>query len=116
LFRLLCRYTNAMLFQTAQSAACNGLHTVKQRCCRWLLTTHDRVKNNEFPLTQEFFAQMLGVRRASVNDVARMLQRAGLIRYRRGLVTILNHEGLQKAACECYPAIKGAVEKVFVGD
>jgi CRP-like cAMP-binding protein len=111
--RLLNLYTNAFLIQEAQTVACNGLHTVKQRCGRWLLLTHDRVRANEFPLTQEFFAQMLGVRRASVAEVARMLQRTGLIRYRRGQVTVLNRDGLEKAACECYSVIKTAFGQVL---
>jgi CRP-like cAMP-binding protein len=112
LHRVLNLYTNAFLIQEAQTVACNGLHTVKQRCCRWLLLTHDRVRANEFPLTQEFFAQMLGVRRASVAEVARMLQRTGLIRYRRGQVTILDRDGLQKAACECYSVIKSSFQQI----
>jgi CRP-like cAMP-binding protein len=115
LHKLLSRYTAAALTQTAQAAACNGAHSVKQRCCRWLLTTHDRVQARDFPLTQEFFAEMLGVRRATVAEVARALQRAGLIRYRRGQIAILNREGLEKAACECYGVIKSAVESVFAG-
>lgn len=108
LYSLLARYTNAFLTMEAQGVACNGLHTVKQRCCRWLLMTHDRIRSDEFPLTQELFAQMLGVRRASVAEVARMLQRTGLIRYRRGLITILDRGGLEKAACECYGVINAA--------
>jgi CRP-like cAMP-binding protein len=111
--RLLQLYTHAFMTQEAQIVACNGLHAVKQRCCRWLLLTHDRVRSDEFPLTQEFFAQMLGVRRASVAEVARMLQRTGLIRYRRGQVTILDRDGLQKAACECYGVIKSAFGHVL---
>jgi CRP-like cAMP-binding protein len=113
LHRLLNLYTSAFLTQEAQIVACNGLHTVKQRCCRWLLVTHDRVRASEFPLTQEFFAQMLGVRRASVAEVARMLQRTGLIRYRRGQLTILDRDGLEKAACECYGVIKGAFSQIL---
>jgi CRP-like cAMP-binding protein len=110
---LLIRYTRFLLFQTAQSVACNGLHSVRHRCCRWLLMTHDRVKSNPFPITQEFMAEMLGVRRASVAEVARDLQKSGLIHYRRGKVTVSNRAGLEKASCECYAAIKAAYEKSF---
>ncbi len=106
LHQVLYRYANAFLMQLAQAAACNGLHTVKQRCCRWLLMTHDRVRADAFPLTQDFLARMLGVRRASVADVARMLQRDGLIQYHRGMLTILDRAGLEKAACECYQLIQ----------
>jgi len=109
---LLCRYTVAFVRHLAQSAACNAIHSIRQRCCRWLLTTHDRVRSDEFPLTQELFAQMLGVRRASVAEVARLLQRTGLIRYRRGLIAILDRSGLEKAACECYGIIKAAFGRV----
>jgi len=89
------------------------LHTVKQRCCRWLLLTHDRVRADVFPLTQEFLAQMLGVRRASVADVARMLQRDGLIQYRRGMLTILDRAALEKASCECYGLVQREFSRLF---
>lgn len=107
--QVLCRYANAFLIQLAQAATCNGLHTVRQRCCRWLLMTHDRAGRDSFPLTQEFLSQMLGVRRASVADVARMLQRDGLIQYHRGTIVILDRAGLEKASCECY----GLVQREF---
>ena len=113
LHQVLCRYANAYLIQLAQAAACNGLHTVKQRCCRWLLMTHDRVRADAFPLTQDFLAQMLGVRRASVADVARMLQRDGLIQYHRGTLTILDRAGLEKASCECYRCVRREFSRLF---
>jgi CRP-like cAMP-binding protein len=102
----LLRYTSALLFQFAQWVACNMLHTVEQRCCRWLIMVRDRTDSDQFPLTHEFLAQMLGVRRASVTEVARTLQKTGLIRYRRGEMTILNLKGLETAACPCYARVK----------
>lgn len=102
---LLQRYTQALFSQISQSSACNRLHTVEQRCARWLLQTHDRVTADEFPLTQEFLAQMIGVQRSSVNGVANTLQDQGVIRYSRGIVTIADRKGLEGVACECYRII-----------
>src|SRR5262249_14566651 len=85
---LLLRYLHARFIQLAQSVACNSMHSLQSRCCRWLLMTHERVGDDEFPLTQEFLAQMLGVRRASISSVARRLQKTGLIRYSRGKIAI----------------------------
>jgi CRP-like cAMP-binding protein len=104
---LLQRYTYAFFMQVAQGSACNRLHSVEQRCARWLLATHDRVGGrpggpDQFPLTQQFLAQMLGVRRATVTQAAGRLQQAGLIRYRRGIITVVDRQGLEAAACECY--------------
>ena len=104
LWRLLLRYAQVLLDQTAQSVACNRRHSMEERCARWLLTTHDRVGGRQFPLTQEFLAQMLGVRRASVTVAAGMLQKAGFIQYTRGRVTIVDRDGLERCACECYQA------------
>jgi DNA-binding transcriptional regulator YhcF (GntR family) len=92
--------------QVAQSAACNRLHSIDQRCARRLLMTQDRVGSEQFPLTQEFLAQMLGVRRASVSEVAGRLQREGLIQYSRGIITVTNRAGLEAVTCECYAIIK----------
>ncbi len=103
---LLLRYTHALMFQIAQSAVCNPLHSVEQRCCRWLLMIRDRVHSDQFPLTHEFLSQMLGVRRASVTVVAGMLQKAGLIRYSRGQMTILDCPGLEAVSCQCYRLVK----------
>lgn len=103
---LLLRYTQALMNQFSQSVACNRLHSVEERCCRWLLQTRDRVESNEFPMTQEFLSLMLGVRRASVSEVAAILQKAGLIRYHRGKMTIIDREGLEAGSCECYRVIK----------
>ena len=98
-------YAHTLLELTAQSIACNQGHELSERCARWLLMTHDRVGEAVFVLTQEFLATMLGVRRASVTVAAGMLQHAGLIRYSRGRVEVLDREGLERAACECYRII-----------
>jgi CRP-like cAMP-binding protein len=113
LMRRLQRYTQALFTQVSQSAACNTLHETAPRCCRWLLMTHDRVGGDEFLLTHEFLAAMLGVRRASVSAVAAALQRAGLVRYRRGQVTIVNRPGLEAAACECYRIIATEYDRLL---
>jgi len=112
---LMHRYVQAVLHQRAQLAACNHLHSVEERMCRWLLSAQDRVGSDEFPLTQEFLAAMLVVRRASVTVVAGLLQRAGLIRYSRGRITILDRRGLEAASCECYHVFKREQDRVFAG-
>jgi CRP-like cAMP-binding protein len=99
---VMLRYAHAFFNQVAQSAACAHLHKVDQRCCRWLLMTRDRMPSDDFLLTHEFLGMMLGVRRTTVTDVMGALQKAGLIRYRRGHVTILDRQALQQRACECY--------------
>jgi len=106
------RYTQAFVSQLMQQVACNGLHSIEERCARWMLLTHDRVGADEFPLTQEFLAQMLGVRRASVTFVAGSLQQAGFIRYRRGRVTVTNRAGLENTACECYSVLQEVFERL----
>jgi CRP-like cAMP-binding protein len=103
--RILLRYTQALLTQVGQSAACNRHHSIIGRCARWLLQTHDRVPGDEFPLTHEFMGLMLGVRRATVTLTAQALQHRGLIKYHRGVVQVFNRVGLEKAACECYELI-----------
>lgn len=115
LHALLQRYTQALFNLIAQSSACNRLHSIEERMCRWMLMTQDRVGTNEFPLTQEFIAQMLGVRRPSVSVVAAILQKAGLISYSRGKMTILEREGLEAASCECYGVVKGEFERLVGG-
>src|SRR5204863_5318248 len=110
---LVQHYTQAFFAQVSQQVACNGLHSVQERCARWLLLTHDRVGADEFPLTQEFLAQMLGVRRASVTVAAGALQRAGFIRFRRGRLTVLDREGLEGSSCECYRVIRGEFERLL---
>ena len=113
LVRRLQRYTQALFTQVSQSAACNTLHETTPRCCRWLLMTHDRVGSDEFLLTHEFLARMLGVRRASVSALAATLQQAGLIRYRWGQMTVVNRLGLEAAACECYRIIATEYDRLL---
>jgi CRP-like cAMP-binding protein len=107
------RYAQGFLNQSAQSSACNRLHEVEQRMCRWILMTHDRMGEDHLQLTQEFLAAMLGVRRATVNLVARILQRAGLIRYQRGQITVTDRVGLEAATCECYWVVRREYERLL---
>jgi CRP-like cAMP-binding protein len=113
LSRLLALYNTAFLAQVTQSVACNGLHAVHQRCCRWLLITLDRVASPVLPLTHEFLAIMLGVRRSSVSDVLNPLQEQGLIRYSRGKITVLDRHGLEAESCECYRRVHDEFERLF---
>jgi CRP-like cAMP-binding protein len=110
--RLVGRYTQALINQTSQSVMCGALHGLEERLSRWLLMTHDRLGGDELDLTQEFLAQMLGVRRPSVTVVAGTLQRAGLIRYNRGRVTVLDRKGLEDSACECYALVRTELERL----
>jgi len=110
---LAVRYNDLLIAQTQQSVACNALHTLEARLCRWLLQTHDCVNGDAIPLTQEFLGQMLGVRRTSVTLAARLLQSAGMIRYRRGHILVVDRAGLEEAACECYAAIQEHTDEVF---
>ena len=111
----LLRYTQAFLTQVAQTAACNGAHLVEQRCARWLLMTHDRVAGDQFPLTHEFLAFMLGVRRAGVTVAMRKLQDAGLVAYTRGQVEILDRAGIEDASCECYATVRTHFDRLIPG-
>ncbi|MCU0549378.1 MAG: Crp/Fnr family transcriptional regulator [Leptolyngbya sp. Prado105] len=113
LHELLLRYIQALISQLSQTVACNRLHSVEERCCRWLLTCHDRVPSDEFFLTQELLSQMLGVRRASVSVVAAILQKAGFITYSRGKIRILDRLGLESAACECYSVVKAEFDRLL---
>ena len=112
--QLMLRYVLAVITQISQNAACNQLHTIDMRCARWLLTTHDRVDGDSFGLTQEYLAMMLGVTRPSVSSVAGSLKAAGLIKYSRGIVTILDRDGLEAASCECYQIIEGELARLSV--
>ncbi|HET6486435.1 MAG TPA: Crp/Fnr family transcriptional regulator [Spirochaetia bacterium] len=103
---LLLRYTLALLAQMAQTAVCNRHHTVDQQLCRWLLLSLDRLPANELSMTQELIANMLGVRREGVTEAAGKLQSAGLIRYNRGRITVLNRPGLEQRVCECYEVVR----------
>ena len=109
---VLLRYTRFALAQAAQSAICNRLHSLEQRCARWLLATRDRVEADSFPVTHEFLAYMLGVRRAGVTVAAKALQQAGLIRYARNQVTILDPDGLAAAACECNRVLENQLARL----
>ena len=99
--------------QVMQTTVCNGLHSAEQRCCRWLLTTHDRIKRDEFSLTHETLAIMLGVRRPTITLIAASLQRAGFIHYHRGCIRILNRRGLELTSCECYQTIRERVRRIM---
>jgi len=106
LHHLALRYTQALITQMAQTAACNRHHTVDQQLCRWLLLSMDRLAGNELKMTQELIANMLGVRREGVTEAAGKLQAAGLIHYSRGHITILDRMGLERGACECYDVVR----------
>src|ERR1041384_4049444 len=110
LHRLLHRYSHSLLTQVSQSAACNRFHLVNARLARWLLMTNDRLGLEEFPLTQEFLSNMLGVRREGVSKAAGALQAASLIRYSRGMIAVLNRRGLEAKSCDCYAIIKGETD------
>jgi len=112
--RLLLRYTQAVLTQIAQTAACNRHHTVEQQLCRWLLSTLDRMPTNELTMTQELIANMLGVRREGITESAGNLQRAGFISYRRGHITVLDRLGLEKTTCECYAVVKKELGRLLL--
>lgn len=107
------RHTEALYGHAIQSVACNALHSVEARFCRWLLTCHDRISSDTVALTQEFLADMLGVQRTTVTAVARSLQHKGLIRYRRGVVDIVDRGGLQAMTCECYGVIRNHYRRLL---
>ncbi|WP_372783982.1 Crp/Fnr family transcriptional regulator [Phenylobacterium sp.] len=110
---LVDRHTEALFGHAIQSVACNALHSVEARFCRWLLTCHDRISTNTVALTQEFLADMLGVQRTTVTAVARALQAKGAIRYRRGVVDIIDRAVLEQLACECYGVIRRTYERLL---
>jgi hypothetical protein len=111
--RLLLRYTQMLIAQMAQTAACNRHHTVEQQLCRWLLLTLDRGPSRELVMTQELVASMLGVRREGITEAAGKLQNAGFIRYRRGHITVLERPGLETRACECYAVLKKELSRLL---
>ena len=110
---LLLRYTQALLTQMAQTAVCNRHHSVDQQLCRWLLLSLDRLRSNELIMTQELIANMLGVRREGVTEAAGNVQRAGLIEYNRGRITVLDRAGLEARACECYAVVKKEFDRLL---
>ncbi len=111
--RLLLRYTQALATQMAQTAACNRHHSIEQQLCRWLLLTLDRLPDGELIMTQELVASMLGVRREGVTDAAGKLQRAGYISYRRGHIAVLDRQGLEAHACECYQVVRKELARLM---
>ncbi|NML84991.1 Crp/Fnr family transcriptional regulator [Polaromonas sp.] len=111
--RLLLRYTQALITQISQTAVCNRHHSVEQQLCRWLLLTLDRIPSGELIMTQELVASMLGVRREGITDAAGKWQRAGFIRYRRGHITVLDRNGLEAHACECYAVVKKELNRLL---
>ncbi|MFY9327670.1 MAG: Crp/Fnr family transcriptional regulator [Georgfuchsia sp.] len=111
--QLMLRYTQALITQMSQTAACNRHHSVEQQLCRWLLLTLDRLHSNELVMTQELVASMLGVRREGITEAAGNLQRAGCISYRRGHIAVLNRSGLETRACECYAVVKKELSRLL---
>ena len=111
--RVMTTYQQAFMFQISQSVACNGLHVIVERCCRWLLVTHDRVEGDEVLLTHEFLSYMLGVRRSSITEVLQSLQKQDLIRYTQGRITITNRKGLEELACECYQCVRDEYDRLL---
>lgn len=112
-YDLVTRYSQAFVALLMQSVACNGLHSAEQRCCRWLLMTHDRVAQDEFPLTHEFLAIMLGVRRPTVTLVMAELARAGIVSHVRGHVRIVDRAGLEGTSCECYRNVRAVFDRLL---
>jgi len=113
MLRLLLRYTQALITQMSQTAVCNRHHSVDQQLCRWLLLSLDRLATNELVMTQELIANMLGVRREGVTEAAGKLQGAGLIRYRRGRIVVLDRPGLEARSCECYQVVKKEFDRLL---
>jgi CRP-like cAMP-binding protein len=110
---LFLRYTQALITQMAQTAVCNRHHTLDQQLCRWLLLSLDRLRGNQLVMTQELIANMLGVRREGVTEGALKLQRAGLISYVRGHITVLDRDGLEERTCECYGVVKNEYDRLL---
>lgn len=110
---VLLRFTAAFMAQVSQSAGCNRLHPLSKRYCRWLLMTHDRLEADQFALKQEFAARQLGVRRMTITPVASKLQQAGLLRYSRGRITIVDRPGLESASCECYRRVQTVYDQLL---
>ncbi len=110
---LLLRYTQALITQMAQTAVCNRHHSLDQQLCRWLLLSLDRLKGDDLMMTQELIANMLGVRREGVTEGALKLQKAGLIKYARGRITVLDRPGLEQRTCECYAVVKKEYDRLL---
>jgi CRP-like cAMP-binding protein len=113
--QLVLAYNEALLTQAYHTVACNAVHPVEARCCRWLLSTHDRLDQDALPLTHEFLAEMLGVQRSTVSATLRSLQAGGLIEQRRGRIAVTDRRGLEQATCECYRKIRSRFERLLPG-
>jgi CRP-like cAMP-binding protein len=111
--RRVLAYNEVLLAQAYHTVACNAVHPVEARCCRWILSTHDRLDQDALPLTHEFLAEMLGVQRSTVSSVLRSIQMSGLIEQRRGGIQVTDRAGLEQAACECYRKIRSRFEKLL---
>ena len=111
--RQVLAYNEALLAQAYHTVACNAVHPVEARCCRWLLSTHDRLDRDALPLTHEFLAEMLGVQRSTVSTILRGLQTSGLIEQQRGGIAVIDRAGLEQAACECYRKIRFRFERLL---
>jgi CRP-like cAMP-binding protein len=111
--KLMNQHLYALMRQVLYGAACNRVHSMEERCARWLLMTHDRASQDTFPLTQEFLSHMLGVRRATVNIATGMLKKAGFIQYVRGKITVIDRGGLESASCQCYRDVLRAYDSVL---
>jgi CRP-like cAMP-binding protein len=111
--QLIRNYSEALLAQTFQTVSCNAIHPVEVRCCRWILSMHDRADQDKLSLTHEFLAEMLGVQRSTVSMVARTLQETGLIRQSRGGITVIDRAGLEETACECYGRIRQIYQRLL---
>jgi CRP-like cAMP-binding protein len=114
LARCMTNYQQAFMFQISQCVACNGLHVIVKRCCRWLLMTHDRVAGDDLALTHEFLSYMLGVRRSSVTEVLQSLRQQGLIGNSLGQISVINRAGLEELACECYQAVRDEYDRLLI--
>lgn len=110
---VMLKYTQAMIAQISQNVACNRLHSMEERCARWLLEVRERIESDEFPLTQEFIAEMLGVRRAGVTEAAGKLKERGLIDYTRGQIHVIDAQGLKAVSCECYMVLKEEYDRLL---
>jgi CRP-like cAMP-binding protein len=111
--QLVLRFTEAMMIRVLQNVACNAIHSVEARCCRWILSMHDRLEGDTVPLTHEFLSEMLGVQRSTVSGITRSLQEAGFIRQGRGVITVTGRAGLEGASCECYGTVRRSFERLL---
>jgi CRP-like cAMP-binding protein len=111
--QLVLNFAEAMMARVLQNVACNAVHSVEERCCRWILSLHDRLDQDTVPLTHEFLADMLGVQRSTVSSITRALQAAGLIRQGRGLITVIDRTGLEGASCECYGTVRRSFQRLL---